>query len=246
MRIQMFALGCISNEQAERNIAHSRSLGIPEIGPADCFGRKLAVVGGGPSVRDHVETLRNWDGDVWAVNGAYRWCEDRGIEAAFFSIDPVPGLAADIGNAPRVYLASVCDPQAFAEADGSIIRTFDIGPGKLLTGATSATATPTLGVLIGYREIHYYGIEGSFSQESHAYRGGIQSRNRMQVVCGGQVFQTDAGMLMQCEFMSAVIRAAPHVFFEHCGGLLRAMVADPDYDVTAVSPDMMATLQPVA
>jgi hypothetical protein len=243
MKIQMYALGCVSDDIAERNIAYAKSLGWPELGPSDSRGNHLAVVGGGPSVQNHIESLRYWNGDVWAINGAWQWCEDNGIEAALFSVDPSENLADVIGEAKRVYLASVCDPGAFRAAR-YVRRVFEIGPGKLLTGSTSATAAAAIAPHLDFRRVTFFGCEGSYSfGATHAYAGGIKSQNAMRVRCGDTAFDTDAGFLMQAEFLAAVIRAAPTVYDELSGGLLTALVADPDYDVTAVSRAMLATLK---
>lgn len=244
MKIDLVALGCVGNDVAERNIAYASSLGVPELSSADRRGLRLAVVGGGPSVKDHAKELRCWDGDVWAVNGAYRWCEDRGIDAAFFSVDSMPDLAPLIGWARRVYLASVCDPSAFDAAAKAARRVFHIGPGKILTGATSATAAAPLALHLDYREVVFFGCEGSYADgKTHAYRGGIQSPWRMLLLCGDRQIETDAGFLMQAEFLSAVIRAIPSVYSERSGGLLAALVAEPDYDVVACSKELMANVR---
>ncbi len=244
MKINLVALGCVGNDVAERNIAYASSLGIPELSSADRRGIRLAIVGGGPSVNAHVKELRNWDGDVWAVNGAYRWCEDRGIDAAFFSVDSMPDLAPLVGFAKRVYLASVCDPSAFDVSAKAIRRVFHIGPGKLLTGATSATAAAALAPHLDYREVVCFGCEGSYvNGKTHVYRGGIPSPWRMELRCGDKLFETDAGFLMQAEFLSAVIRAAPSVYSEKSGGLLAELVTDPDYDVVAASPELVANMR---
>jgi hypothetical protein len=244
MKLDLVALGCVGNDVAERNIAHAHGLGLIELSAFDRRGVKLAVVGGGPSVKDHIQELRDWDGDVWAVNGAYQWCEDNGIDAAFFSVDSMPDLAPLIGNAPRVYLASVCDPAAFDAAEHSVRRVFHIGPGKLLTGATSATAAAALAPRLDYQSATFFGCEGSYGKTlTHVYAGGIQSPWRVLLRCAGEEINTDAGFLMQAEFLSAVIRAAPSFYSERSGGLLAAMTKDPDYDVIAMSPALTANVR---
>ncbi|CAB4171972.1 hypothetical protein UFOVP1349_55 [uncultured Caudovirales phage] len=244
MKLDLVALGCVGNDIADRNIAYAHSLGVPELSASDVRGVKLAVVGGGPSVKDHIQELRDWDGDVWAVNGAYLWCEDNGIDATFFSVDPMPDLAPLIGKAPRVFLASVCDPAAFDAAGHSICRVFHIGPGKLLTGATSATAAAAIAPRLDFQSVTFFGCEGSYSQShTHVYAGGIQSPWRVLLRCGGEEIHTDAGFLMQAEFLSAVIHAAPSYYSEQSGGLLAALVKNPDYDVIAMSPALTANVR---
>ena len=47
----------------------------------------LAIVGGGPSVKDHLDELRAWPGHIWGVNAACTWLAKQGIGSLFFSVD---------------------------------------------------------------------------------------------------------------------------------------------------------------
>lgn len=193
---------------------------------------RLAVVGGGPSVAAMVEELSTFDGEIWAINGAFNWCLRHGIDAAFFSIDPLPQTAAYGWGATRAVLATWCHPNTFDALVGA-----DISAVKPVAhGATTATSAPAIAVEAGYQEISFYGCEGSFGETTHAY-GNRGIGNLMQVSCNGKEFLTTPDMMMQTEFLGDLIRQAS-CLKDRSGGLLAAFIASPDIDVIAATPDI--------
>lgn len=203
----------------------------------------LAVVGGHPNVADHIEDLRAWDGDVWAINGAWRWCEDRGIRASFVSIDPTDHVLRYIAGARHAILARHCDPRCFdAVVDAECA---DIGLDAVISGPTTASAIPHLAVMRGHKRVCFFGCGASFGTATHAYADQVPPTHRLRVQTASGVFETDSGLLVQTEWLAGFIRAAPHVFSERSGELLSALIADPDYDITAASRDIHEALTPV-
>ena len=232
MKIRWIGLVVTPPEKTASNIAYCKSLGLPEVREAE--RPVLAVVGGGPSVKRHVGELRNWPGDVWVSGGAYPWALQNGIRATFFTIDQSPEMADDARGAPRAVVATCCDPSVFDSLQN--IEVFDLHPGGADAnhGATSATAAPKVALLMGYREIHFFGCDSSFEGSSHAYKH-QPARYQMLVSCNGASYETAADMLMQAEFLSVVLRSCPAVFRNRSDGLLKALVEAPgelDYDIT--------------
>jgi len=230
VKIDFTSDGCVSASDLARNEDYARRLGFPKMEPA--ASQRLAVVGGGPSVSDMVEELSAFDGEIWAINGAFGWCLKHGIDAAFFTIDPLPQSAAYGRGATRAVLATWCHPNTFdalAGADISAVK-------PVAHGATTATAAPAIAVEAGYREITFYGCEGSFGETTHAY-GNRGVGNLMQVSCNGQEFLTTPDMMMQSEFLGELIREVT-CMKERSGGLLSAFVASPEIDVIAATPDI--------
>jgi hypothetical protein len=78
---------------------------------------RLAIVGGGNSIKEHVDELRSWDGDVWAVNGTINWCMDNGIKAAFYTIDaqPLENWVYPLHRIKRAVLAADCNPDVISK-----------------------------------------------------------------------------------------------------------------------------------
>lgn len=209
----------------QRNIDHCRTLNRPKI-----RGPSLAVVGGGPSINRHIETLRNWRGDIWAVNGTYQWCRKHGIAAAFYSADATPDVAELAQGAKRAILADVCDPSVFAACPNAEVFSFT----ARTPGPTSTTTTLTVGIDAGFTEITYFGSESSYEGRTHAYQD-LPVPHLLKVKCGPDEYLTEPEFLVQAEVIAAAIRAAPHVFKEQSGGFLSAMVEHGEYDAIAAS-----------
>lgn len=218
---------------------------------ADSYARdrghtKLAVVGGAPSLRDHINELKAWDGDIWAINGACGTLIEHGIKCTLFTIDPdpdyVPPFAAKAWDA---LLASSVDPKTIdALNDDAYCTLFELGADKITHGPTTATAAPMAAIKAGYQEVHFFACGGAFDAgRTHAYESLAKHTHQVVVECGGEHFRTDGVMLAQSALLAEVIRNAPTVFFEHSGGLLHAMVSTPDYDIVAATQDIHDALK---
>jgi hypothetical protein len=237
VKINFTSVGCVPAADLERNEEYARRLGFPKWSPA--APQRLAVVGGGPSIASHVEELAAWDGDIWAVNGAHRWCRDRGIDAAFFTIDPQPVTTLLAVDVERALLATSCDPSLFDALRDADVEAFKLG----LAGATTATAAPLIAAEKGYRSVTFFGCESSYGGETHAYPHNMRDlKSLMRVRCNGQDFLTTPDMMMQAEFLGELIRAAP-MFEDRSGGLLSAFIASPEIDVIAATQRLHDSLE---
>lgn len=244
MKLNYVPLGP-ENIDIERNIKHAKALGLDYVKSGLGLGIPLAVVGGGPSINEHVDVLKNWPGDIWALNGAFQWCIGHKIDATFFSCDSNPTLAVLAAGAKRAILATYVDASVFEVLRDAQVRIFDSGfICGVHTGPTSATSVPALALHTGYGDVTFFGCESSYSEgKTHAYNDSAPNLWRVRVVCGGQEFDTEAEYHMQARYLADCIRTAPHVFKERSGGLLRAMIEHDDDDVTAASPELMAILR---
>jgi len=186
----------------------------------------LAVVGGGPSIRHHIDTLRKWPGEIWAINGAYWWCKENGITATYFTVDPEAYLGEIIAGAHRAVLASHCDPSAFTVPDISCAKGDYPGP-------TSATAASLIAIKAGFTEVTWFGCESCYEDTTHAYEN-QPVPELLRIACNGGEYLVKPDLVLQAQVLSKVIRTAPHVFHEESGGLLRAMIeGGPEFDALA-------------
>lgn len=197
----------------------------------------VAVVGGGPLL--DIEAVRNWPGDVWAINFTADFLLDRGIDCTFFTIDPAPILKT---TASKRLLASHCDPSLF-EGD---VQCFDLSEhvkGGIAGGSTTATRAPLLAHAMGYPGVVFFGCESSFVKADHIDRdeGFSEKANLVIVRADGADWKTSTQMLLQAQELSWFIRNCP-VFREESGGLLRAMVNDDNWEVVGVNGALKAHL----
>ena len=231
MKLVLSGTGCISEEGEKAQIEEMRSKGFGY--PPETAKKRLAVVGGGPSVLDNLDELKQFDGDIWACGSAFKFCLDNGIECTFFLIDPTDSDMLDIEKAKTAILASCCNQSVVNKLKNAKIYIFDLVHNGN-HGPTTATAAPHLALQLGYEEVTFYGCDGSFpvATETHAYKY-PQVTYLLQVMVGEKSFLTHPELLMQSEYLAAIIRAAGKFFKQKSGGLLEALVNSPDYDVVA-------------
>lgn len=214
--------------------------GYPVVSLCMPHGKRLAIVGGGPSVVASEDVLRRWDGDIWAINATSKWLKDRGIPCVHVSVDaePLTGMSGD------ALMASWCDPEMLGRF--SSVRVFHLKP-VVAEGVECASATastmPSIAMTLGYRDVTFFGCEGSFNDVDHVYTH--ENRPHQLIIRAGRDYRTIPPLMIQCEELSWFLREFPCFFKEESGGLLRAMVANPDWSVVAVSGPLKDHLESV-
>lgn len=182
---------------------------------------QVAIVGGAPSVKDAVSELkRRWlEGQhIWALNGAFQWLVEHEIQ-------PHAHFIIDAREANRVFLqptagvkyclASQCHPSLFellAGHDVVVLHMATSGmqeflevfptlkPTHLLGGGTTVAMKAMLAAdLWGYKGIHLYGVDSSYTGDAHhAYEQSLNAGERiMNVLCGEQMFRCAPWMVTQ-------------------------------------------------
>jgi hypothetical protein len=237
MKLSIMTVSPASPKETERNINNAKRLGFPRIGKAGT--PRLAVVGGGPSIKNHIEELKAFDGDIWAINGAFQWCKENGINAWFFSVDPSDLVAKFCKGAKRAMVVMDCHPTTFKALSSAKVEAIDLT--GLPHGPSSSTSAPTIGLMRGYKEFYFYGCEGNFAETTHAY-GDYGLEMLLQVRCNGEDYMTTADMMIQVEHLGDLLRADPNEFqdksvrfIDKSGGLLANYVKDPNISVEAAS-----------
>jgi hypothetical protein len=235
----------VTAEDCERN--RQKSLGLPSYTtwPKANF-KRLAVIGGGPSAKNHVDELRVFDGDIWAINGAFHWAKDNGITATFFAVDPHPIVAQWAEGATKALLEASCDPSAFEVLRDADVATFELGlgDGELRAYGSTASAAPHLSVRMGYRELTFYGCEGCYLPgRTHAYMDEAREEELL-VHIDGKYYLTAPDYYLQTQALAAYMREMPREYLnEQSGGLLRALIqSGGEHDVRWISDGLLKTL----
>ncbi len=236
------------------NVDFARAADIPYCGIEAAHDRALAVVGGGPSILDQLDELRSFEGDIWAINGACAFLRSHGIEATLFGVDPHAIVRQWAPGAKKAILCSRTDWHVWGILADAEVHLFDLAQENPETGITCGSSTATcafdLATNLGYRKVYFYGCEGSYpgaeigndQDRSHAYTQ-EKHDDRMLVSCGDGEYLTRPDFLVQCDEMAKMLKVFPDHFQERSGGLLRAMVANDDYDIVKVSRSLMANLR---
>lgn len=244
MAIKWVSHAVVSYDARKANALIVKTLGLP----VHKGSGRIAVVGGGPSINQHVDELRNWDGAIWAVNGTINWCLDHGIDAAFYTIDAQPpsNWGAPLERIKRAVVANDCSPALILKllAQGAAVSLLPIPNSGPDMGPTSACYAAMLAAEAGYTSLTWFGCEGSFGDtESHAFES-CAIDHWIGIEIAGERFATKPEFLMQSTVISEVIREFPDYYSERSGGMLRAMIEHgPDHDTIFVSEAMAATLR---
>ncbi len=199
----------IPTEVRASNMAGSLSRDLPCIDYGKPKKDKVAVVAGGPSVEEDLDELRNFDGYIVAINGAHDWLISHEITPDAMIMADAHENMAEMVRKPQMettyMMASWCDPKVFdALKDHNVILWHaatdekDNGTMSICTGPSGLTAAPLLLYVIGYREIHLYGADSSLSSiQSHIYKEGGITKDKMQVLVGTDVYLTTAQFVLQ-------------------------------------------------
>ncbi len=232
MKLLLKSVCPVDSDVRRVNKDYARSLGLPPLSGAETT--RLAVVGGGCSVMDNLDEIHDWDGDIWAINGAHMFLQTHGFDPWFFSVDPTPQVAEFTNGVKRAIVPMDCAPETFDALKGAYVETFEMC--DIEHGPTSSTAVPHLALIKGYLHIVFFGCEGSFGEHSTHCYGDYGLDMMLRVQCDGQEFLTSADMMVQVEYLGEIIRKAGHAMKERSGGLLAAYIRSPDIDVLAGSP----------
>lgn len=219
-----------------RFTALNKALGLPRYGADEGIKPRLAVVGGSPSVADSVDELRAWPGDIWAINGAFGWCLEHGIEATFYTLDASDNLADMARRASSAILADHCHP-AVVHAVRGAIRLIQLEGTPL--GCTSAASAPMLAAQGGYEGVTLFGCASSFEGPTeHVYPWSLVTQSRVLVECGGRQYLTTPPLIMQAEYLADIARQIPGYVDVRGEGFLPALIEHGDYEIAKVSRDL--------
>jgi len=205
-----------------QNVAINSRRDLEWITEVQAHDGHAVIVGGGPSLKNCIETIRwrqSLGQKVFALNGAYEYLFDNGIRADYQVIlDARPQNSAFVTTDSNCIclLASQCDKSVFEKAEEfaevmvwhpKIDGIEDHMPDKresltLIGGGTTVgLSAMCLAYTMGYRKMHLFGYDSSHDNGSHAYE---QTMNTGEPICKvtmfGKTFRTSWTMAKQAEF----------------------------------------------
>lgn len=161
-------------------------------------GKEFVIVAGGPSLRSRLGAVkaRQKEGAcIFACNGAVKLLIENGIRPdliGFVDIgEAVLGFIPEVAGDEYYLVSSGVNPVVLDALEGRkvvlwhvdhgegrnieamrILDEYPEKPGCLIGGGnTIATRAQNLGFLLGFRDIHYYGLDSSYADDGadHAY-----------------------------------------------------------------------------
>lgn len=186
----------VSDDVIVSNIRMALRRQLPQVWPHQPNGQTVCLVGGGWSLHETFDTLRelHWKGaKLVGLNGASRWLTERNLRpSAQVILDARPFNARFVEPVPdcRYFLASQCAPETFdaAEDAGEVLLWHAWSTGmdaekELLDRHYLNRWQPIPGTccvafravmllrLLGFRRIHVFGVDSCYRDDGrhHAY-----------------------------------------------------------------------------
>lgn len=178
-------------------------------------GRRIALVGGGPSIKDTVSELMDFT-TVVACGSSHDWLQEHSPRAPNLCVvcDPDPVMANYLrrpNKDTRYLISSHCNPTVFEALTGHDIvmwHCWPIGgggdeerdylqektPGWVAVGGgcTVGLRSLTLSLMMGFSDLHFFGFDsclGATDDEHHAYSFTDPSKEFL-----GEIFDLKIGM----------------------------------------------------
>ena len=239
----------VEDDELRANVETNAKGGWQQVQPYESNDFEVMIVGGGPTLNEHLETIRQLRSEgakLVTLNGAYNWALEHGLKVSAQIV--VDGrefnkrFTKPVQDETIYLIASQCNPAVYeglpkertyqwhtsAETvsdilDAHLERWYAI-PG----GSTVLLRAIPLLRMLGYRKFHLFGCDSCVgSQNHHAYQ---QPENDGEVVIdtivGDRVFQCHAWHVAQAQqFIDLVEAFHEEIDLEIYGdGLLRHIV----------------------
>lgn len=244
VRIQLQAVCNTADPVIKKNAKLSRR--YPRVEWGVLLFPPCAVVGGSPNLAASLHTLREWKGDIFAVNATAKYLSDQGIPHYIYAIDcdpnpwPIGPMTKGAVFASRVHRNQM---KQFKRAQ---VRVFDMAEEDnkrgIEGGPTAVCRAPHLFLRMGYRSIYFFGVDGCFSNETHITGTQKVAYDNMVIIrVNGVDYLSNAAFLLQNQHMIDLFNKHPQFLINASGGLLRAMQVHQDtWEVVAITEDLKA------
>lgn len=232
-QITFKALNNVSEAQIVFNRQVNRDRGISKVGTSPVKPR-LAIVGGGPDLGLFVDELKCFDGEIWAINGAYNWCKASGIDAVFYAIDPSFRLLPLVRIVHKAILADTVHQAVFGNLGAKVAEIAWTGPNDIVHSTTAAATAPMIAAERGHKHVTFYGCQSSFTANmTHMYKN--DKLSKIWIKCGGINYVSCPQFIMQAEFLAEIARGLPTGIEVKGQGFLSCLIEHGIYEVTHIA-----------
>jgi hypothetical protein len=219
---QVFDIDCVSDPTTRQQYIDSAvARGLPRVITRKRRPGKVAVVASAPSVADFVDTLKEWDGEIWGINRALAWMLHRGIKpTGFLGIDPEPILKDCLPNIPEdvtYYLAAQVHPCVFDYLKDRNVRLWFMADSQvklpsdahlIYGGSTCLGRAPNLAYALGFRDVHIFGGDSSYTHKQYVHGDDLPA-NWVPAQIGDRIFKTQRNLIQQAsEFVEQMVEWA--------------------------------------
>ncbi len=211
----------------ERNILENAGSGIPFLVDSKYEKRSepLAIVGGGPSLLDTKKELNHFK-HIMVCSSAHDYVIENRIFPDFAMFcDAMPNASIYFKNKRRycTYLiASQCDPSLLKHLSTERVRLWDsnggvdekvfAGRNRVVGGSSSALRTPALAALLGFDDLHFFGVDSSFHKDRFAYPDDTDTAEEIMIGFEGKQFRSTLHLVAQAQDFQKFLSNYGHRF----------------------------------
>lgn len=203
---------CISTELRDEQIKINCKKVKGRIEPRDDHNESIACVSFGPSLNHTWKSLKKFK-NIITCSGAYKFLLDKGIVPNYHcDLDPREHKITMLGTPNKkteFLIASTVHPKYFDKLEGFNVKLWHIfatdeeavrvlpkGEWSLSGGSSIGLRTLTLARFLGFKDIHVFGMDGSFENgESHTTDHPNKPGKGFEVEYNGKKYVTTPSML---------------------------------------------------
>lgn len=228
--IEIAVIPEVPASELERNIRLNAANSVPFLlgRPHLKKSEPLAIVGGGPSLKQTVGELRKFK-NIMVCGTAHDYVVNQGIHPTYAVIcDQAPWthyLRRPWGKCTYL-LATQCHPDIFEHLDGFPCLKWDMdgwadeavfeGRKRVNGGTTAAMRAPALGLILGFDDFHFFGVDSSFEddRDRHAYAYEDESLTSPATMAriNGRMFRTTLTWIQQARDFQILVSTFGHMF----------------------------------
>lgn len=185
----------------------------------------LAIVGGGPTLKHTISELREFSGTILVCSSAHDYLISQGITpdyAVFCDAMPSPQWLKLKRSDCTYLLATQCDESLFEHLSDCPIVMWHVnaelpeevfgGRGRIEGGCTAALRSIALGMVLGYTDLHFFGVDSSFEDEKFAYPDDTDPHEMLEAKINGRIFKTTLPLIAQAQDLQRICTNYGHMF----------------------------------
>jgi hypothetical protein len=224
-----------------KNIEAAMSRGLPEFKPGPPSDMPIAIVGGGPSLKETYTKLLGWPGFIVSTNNTHDFLIERGIIPHVHVMMDASPLCAGFVSKPhkdvKYLIASSCSPKVFKalkRADVTLWhQLIDIGEPDhcLRIGGASTVGLRSIYLMhtAGFNQFHMFGMDSCITDSHHAYDQKFNDedlKRQVMVTVGENNFMAAPWMIHQAQEFKGILTQHSDKFtlYVHGEGLLAAII----------------------
>lgn len=170
----------VEHDKTMENVRINSRLDIPWLNEIKAKIGTAIICGAGPSLKNHIQDIKQSGGIVFAVNSAAQYLISKGVQVHYQVIlDPLPEEIDELAEADEHLIASIADPAVFKAVKRPILWhpliagiEDEIPAGKLFCGIgggiTVTNSTLCIAYTMGFHRLKVYGVDSSY-KDGHRY-----------------------------------------------------------------------------